>query len=289
MNTLNILILPAVKNIEEIAKQFSCPITLTKGSYSNIEFISQDNILSILYKGKDIREFSFVWLSSSWKSRDLAYAVKIYLEKYKIPHSFTEKSTSKITDHIFFTLNNIPTPNTFFSNHQNKKQFLSRIQEVCGSPIIIKDSKGSRGIRSFLIRSQEELEKILDNTALRNKQYFFQQYIPNDYDWGVLVVNGKVVSGEKSYTKKGEFLNNSAFGSREVFVDVKDIPLPIQKMAIRACSSLDLSWSRADIIIDKNTNTPYLMEVNRFPGLTSKSTEIDGAYTFLSKQIRSLV
>jgi hypothetical protein len=43
-----------------------------------------------------------------------------------------------------------------------------------------------------------------------------------------------------------------------------------------------------DIIVDKNTKEPYLLEVNRFPGITSKTTEVDGGYKFLSSQISHL-
>lgn len=42
---------------------------------------------------------------------------------------------------------------------------------------------------------------------------------------------------------------------------------------------------RADIIIDKNTELPYLLEVNRYSGITSGSNEVIGTYTFLASHI----
>ncbi|EKD32360.1 MAG: hypothetical protein ACD_77C00116G0002, partial [uncultured bacterium] len=47
-------------------------------------------------------------------------------------------------------------------------------------------------------------------------------------------------------------------------------------------------WSRADIIIDKRTGLPYLLEVNRNPGITAGSDEVNGAYTYLAAQILPL-
>jgi glutathione synthase/RimK-type ligase-like ATP-grasp enzyme len=113
----------------------------------------------------------------------------------------------------------------------------------------------------------------------------FQSFIPNQYDWGILVANGEVVSGEKSYPKDGEFRNNARNGAREDFIDVEKIPQEIKDIAIRASESLGLSWSRADIIIDEKTQKPYLLEVNRYPGVTSGSDEENGAFLFLSSHI----
>jgi len=283
---LDILILPAVSNMEEITKKFPFKITLTKGYYRHIEFIFQGEDFSILYKGKNLRNFSFVWLSSSWHSRDLAYAIKLYLEKYEIPHTFVEKGTSKVTDHTLFALHNLPVPHTLFLDYKDIKPHLDRIRDICDYPVVIKDIKGSKGSKSVLAQSEDELLSALE-TLPKNKKYLFQQYIPNDYDWGVLVANGEVVSGEKSYPQEGEFRNNTCNGAREVFIEKAMIPKNIQDIAIQAGKSLGLSWSRSDIIIDKNTQNPYLMEVNRLPGLTSKTSEVEGAYTFLSQQIQN--
>jgi len=102
------------------------------------------------------------------------------------------------------------------------------------------------------------------------------------------VADGKVVSGEKSYPRCGEFRNNTCNGAKEVFVNPVDIPESVKEMAVQSAKALKLSWSRADIVVDKYTNLPYLMEVNRRPMLTTDSMEIDGAHTFLSHQLKPL-
>ena len=100
-----------------------------------------------------------------------------------------------------------------------------------------------------------------------------------------MVANGAVVSGEKSYPCQGEFRNNTCNGAQEVFVDPLDIPQAIKEIAIKNSVLLNLSWSRSDIIIDKNTQRPYVLEVNRLPGISAKTSEVEGAYKFLSSQI----
>lgn len=281
---LKLLVLPSVSNMDQVVKKISLPVDLTKGRFKNIEFIFKDNQVSVLHKNIDLKNFSFVWLCSSWGSRDLAFAVQLYLDFHKIPHTHVEKGTSKLTDQMALSLENIPAPDTLFFGHKDVCKSLSQIQKVCGYPLVIKDIRGSRGAHSLIINSEAELlEKI---TALpRHKSFIFQKYIANEYDWGIMVANGAVVSGEKSYPCQGEFRNNTCNGAQEVFVDPLDIPQAIKEIAIKNSVLLNLSWSRSDIIIDKNTQRPYVLEVNRLPGISAKTSEVEGAYKFLSSQI----
>lgn len=281
---LKLLVLPSVSNMDQVVKKISLPVDLTKGRFKNIEFIFKDNQVSVLHKNIDLKNFSFVWLCSSWGSRDLAYAVQLYLDFHKIPHTHVEKGTSKLTDQMALSLENIPAPDTLFFGHKDVCKSLSQIQKVCDYPLVIKDIRGSRGAHSLIINSEAELlEKI---TALpRHKSFIFQKYIANEYDWGIMVANGAVVSGEKSYPCQGEFRNNTCNGAQEVFVDPLDIPQAIKEIAIKNSVLLNLSWSRSDIIIDKNTQRPYVLEVNRLPGISAKTSEVEGAYKFLSSQI----
>jgi len=276
--------LPTVKDIEKVLARFPFPINLTKGNFKELEFIFHKKNTKILYNGINLTNFDFIWLSSYWDSRDLAYAVKLYLDKTKTKTTLAEKSTSKITDQMIFSLNGIPVPDSLFLGEKPIKDSLAQIKKVCGYPLIIKDTKGSRGLDSIYIENEEKLAKKLEQFPAHRK-YFFQKYIPNQYDWGILVSNGEVVSGEKSYPEIGEFRNNVCNGAKEIFMNQKDIPNRIKQIAIKANNALGLTWSRSDIIIDKNTKEPYLLETNRMPGITPGTTEVYGAYKFLTSQI----
>lgn len=281
-----LLSLPTVLNTQHVIKKFPFPITLTKGRYENTVFSIRKGELKIFHDTVDIGTFSFVWLSSGWSQRDLAYAVNLYLNHTKTPHSYVEKNSSKITDYAIFSLNSLPIPDTIFVNRRMIEKNISLIKEVCGFPLIIKDTMGCQGKYSSLAHSEAELlEKMRE--LPKTKKFIFQRFIPNDYDWGVMVANGEVVAGEKSYPAHGEFRNNTCNGARECFIDIKEIPEHIKKMAIAASDLLGLSWSRTDIIVDKNTDSPFILEVNRFPGITAKSHEVEGAYTFLASHINT--
>lgn len=279
-----LLSLPTAKNTRQVIEKFPFPIKLTKGRYPGIKIMIRKGNVKILHEETDIKNFSFVWLSSGWNQRDFAYALHLYLESKKTPHSHVEKSSSKVTDCLVFALNDLPMPDTVFVGRTNIEKNIPLIKKVCGFPLIVKDIRGSQGKHSAHISSEKEFIEKMAHLP-KSKKFLFQRFIPNDYDWGIMVANGVVVAGEKSYPSNGEFRNNTCNGAKECFVDVKNIPEEIKAMAIKASGLLGLSWSRADIIIDKETNKPYLLEVNRFPGITSESNEVLGAYTFLLSHI----
>ncbi|MFO7807502.1 MAG: hypothetical protein R6V40_03745 [Candidatus Moraniibacteriota bacterium] len=283
----NLLVLPSLKNLNCVLEKFPFPVNLTKGSFSRLQFSFQGDRFSITHKGKDLKNFSFVWLSSSWANRDLAYAVGLYLKNFGVPFTYVEKSTSKLTDHTIFALNKIRTPDTLFFGGGNLKDHLVEIKNICGFPLVVKDIKGARGVSSICVNSEKELmEKMQD--LPKHKSYLFQKYIFNKYDWGILVANGEVMASEKSYPCKGEFRNNVCNGAKEVFVKSKCVPEEIKRIALKTSRLLNLSWSRSDIIIDENTQIPYLMEINRWPGITPDTDEVTGAFNFLSSQVVNL-
>jgi glutathione synthase/RimK-type ligase-like ATP-grasp enzyme len=283
-NQYQLLVLPTVQNIDEVIGTNIENIVLTKGSFKNLTFQIRDNIVELKHDNVDLKEFSNIWLSSVWQSRDLAFAVSLYLGKHSIQHSFVEQSTSKITDQLVFALADIVVPNTFYVDKIQIEQHVEIIESICGYPLIIKDIKGSKGKDSALVANRRELIEKFGQLPT-NKKYFFLKFIPNEFEWGIMVVDGKVVSGEKSYPKDNEFRNHAVNGATEVFVDESEIPEEIKEIAIRSSNLLGLSWSRADILVDKFTNIPYLLEVNRFPGITSGSSEVGGAQYYMQTQL----
>ncbi len=278
------LSLPTVENTSQIIKKFPFPIELTKGKYRDIEIIFHNSAIDVIHRGVSIKDFSFIWLSSGWNKRDIAYAISLYLRSTKTPHSYAEKNSSKVTDCMVFAINNLPMPDTLFVSRENIEKRIPLLKEVCGFPLIIKDIRGCQGKHSAYATNEAELlEKI--KKLPKSKNFLFQRFIANEYDWGIMIANGKVVAGEKSYPVEGEFRNNTCNGAAEYFIPLSEIPEEIKAMAVKASGLLGLSWSRADIIIDKVTKKPYLLEVNRFPGITSESVEVTGAYTFLASHI----
>lgn len=284
-NLKNLLVLPAVENIEKSAQAMDS-VNVTTGRFRDLEILIKDGRPQAYFRKKPLESFDSIWLSSFWTSRAIAYALKLYLEAKNIHHSHVEKNSSKLTDQMAFALAGLPVPDTYFHGGATHPKLIEDIEKHLSYPLVIKDNKGSMGRDSFLVHSREELSKCLTQLP-SHKKFQFQEFIPNDYDWGIMVVNGQVISGEKSFGQGEDFRNNACNGAKEVFVPIDEIPEDIKALAIEASTKLGLKWSRADIIIDNRDNTPYLLEVNRSPGITEGTTEEKGAQAFLKKFLNS--
>ncbi|MBN2100455.1 ATP-grasp domain-containing protein [Candidatus Dojkabacteria bacterium] len=278
---MRVLISPSIENFDLVEKHFE-DIVFDKTYSHNLRFIFTENGPKVLYKDMDCKNYDLAWISSYWTTQDLAYALHLYLERNSIPHTKVKRAGSKIVDHMVFSLNNIPSPNTFFRNSTIPKKYLDEAEETCGYPMVIKDTMGCRGRNSHLVHNRKELEKATLELPEGHK-FMFQQYIPNEYDWGVLVSRGKVVAAEKSFPKKGEFRNNACNGAKEVFVDVKECPDNVKEIAVKAATALNLNWCRSDIVVDKNRKRPYLLEVNRYPGITKGTDEVKAVVKFMKE------
>lgn len=226
-----------------------------------------------------------MWLSSYWGTRDLAYGFQLYLDAFKVKHTTVGQSGSKVVDHMLFALHDISCPNTFFANTRNIETFIDTLEDTCTYPLIIKDIKGYRGKNSFLAQNREELAQIVGHLNPEIK-VLYQEYIPNEFDWGVLISNGIVVATEKSYPAEGEFRNNACNGAQELFVDVDTCPKDVRNLAVRAAKTLQLEWCRADIVVNKNTGVAKLLEVNRYPGITKGTDEVKAVINFINDRVK---
>lgn len=282
----NVLVIPSVKGIVKILNKMNLNFSFIEGEMSQLIINIYDNKVKISHKSSDIRSFSHVWLSSYWDTRDLAHAISIYLQYHKVPHTPIEQSTSKITDQLIFALNGIKTPNTVFADRQKVLNNPRIVEKICKYPLIIKDIKGARGKLSRYINNRQELLYTLKKLP-KYRTYLYQSYVANRYDWGILIANGNVVSAEKSYHSQNEFRTNVCNGGHEVFIELSQVPQAVKNMAIKASKLLNLTWSRADILINQHTREPYLLELNRCPGITEGTSEAFGVHKFMQEYLRS--
>ena len=170
----SLFVLSPINTIEEIVNSLIEPVELVKGKYSKLEFRIINNEISLIHLGKNIKEFTNVWILSHWGARDIAYAVNLYLNHHNTSHTKVEKGTSKITDQMVFALNGIQMPNTFFINNADITNYVETIESICGYPLIIKKIIGSGGLDSLLINNRKELIE-QSKTLLINSKYMYQK------------------------------------------------------------------------------------------------------------------
>ena len=119
--------------------------------------------------------------------------------------------SNKLTSHLSFKDNGIPTPKTSFVN--NSKVIRESVKRVGGKyPIIIKSLKGSQGIGVSIADTYQSLVSNMQALWKHKAKLLIQQYIPVKYDIRTIVLDGKIVACVKRVAVEGEFRTNISRG-----------------------------------------------------------------------------
>jgi glutathione synthase/RimK-type ligase-like ATP-grasp enzyme len=256
-------------------------ITLDTASIKDIVFEIVNGIITVDIKGKDLKQYDFVWIQSGWNTTHMAYLLHLYLKSQHIPHNKTNSHNTKLSDIFSLAYHGVLVPNTYFHNGlKTSDENIKEIVKVCKLPCIYKTSLGSLGCNVFLIDKKEEIANVVKENKKYNR-YIFQQYIPNDFDYRVVIANGKSTSVCKRTRITDKFRNNVALGACEEFIKVKDVPTDVIAIAIKSANALKLKWAGVDVVTNKDTGENYILEVNRRPGLTESSSETVAAYRYI--------
>ena len=177
----------------------------------------------------------------------------------------------------------LPTPkNSIISDVDGVDQAL---KDIGGKfPVIIKLLSGSQGIGVSQVDSYESLKSVLQTlwkTSGKN-EILLQEMIPADGDLRIHVLSKKfyspdneeseVIAAMKRTSAKKDFRTNYSIGGGVQKVKLTDEMIQISKDAAKA---VDCTWCAVDLIIDKKTKKPYILEVNASPG-TKGITEATG-------------
>jgi RimK family alpha-L-glutamate ligase len=170
----------------------------------------------------------------------------------------------------------IPVPKTALL--PNDDSIDEAIKRVGGKfPVVVKLLSGTQGVGVSIVDSYASLKSVyqtlkkLDKTA----EILIQEMIPSDYDIRIHVLNKSfdpeddspdssiIVGAMRRNRVKKDFRTNFSLGATTQ--KIKLTP-EIEKIAKQAAKIVGCVWCGVDIIIDKKTGKPYVLEVNSSPG-----------------------
>lgn len=170
--------------------------------------------------------------------------------------------------------------------------FLDTALDLVGGefPVVLKLLSGTQGIGVSIIDSYASLKSVYQTIKKLNpdSEILLQQLIESDFDIRIQTLvkdfnplkpfkNNKVILGTMKRKKvKGDFRTNYSLGGEvEGYLIDKDL----EKLAFEAATAVGCHWSGVDIIIDKKTKKPYILEINSSPGTEGISKVLDEPIT----------
>jgi len=260
--------------------------------FSNVSVLLNQNKVEMFVGDKDIRDFDLVYFRSTKGFQALAKTMATILDFLEIKYidKVWGKAAAvgdKLTSFARLTTQKLPVIPTLFCNVSNKKKIQDFASEV-NYPLIAKDLVAQRLEGIYVIHSINDINKlpeVKESGAIVN--YLFQKFIDIKAEYRLVVLGDTV---QVTHTKvarnySGHKVHHLDENSTIEFLD-SNIMDEVNKIAVNGAKALDLNIAGVDICIEKSTNKPWIIEVNRGPGIdydTTFSPEMSEFAKYLEK------
>lgn len=219
--------------------------------------------------GSDLLNYDLIIFRYVGKYMETAGAIAKYCEKMGIKYtdSYLKLVTlgGKLNATILHWSNGLPVPRTLFGS---AKEMTARLPEL-GREAVLKDNHGAKGDLNFIVKSGNDITSI--TTDHSDRDFILQEFIPNDGDLRFLVFDFKPVMIIKRKGDGSSHLNNTSKGGAATMLDIESMDRRIIDMAVAASRIEQLEVAGVDVIFDKVTGLPYILEVNQAPQISSGS------------------
>jgi hypothetical protein len=192
------------------------------------------------------------------------------------------KSSTEWT--VIHTKANLSQPKTIFNITSDRDLLKQYVDYLNGFPIIIKSEGSSRGIGTIKIESWQNLISTVDYLVTTPDTFVMREFIHADYGARVMVLGNEVILSKKFYFQENDFRNAPILSATHY--EPIEIDEPTKQLCIKAVHLANLEMAGVDILFERETGKPYLLEIN-FP--TGFQSFMDDPEPVLSKMIDFLI
>lgn len=177
------------------------------------------------------------------------------------------RSRDKLRATQILARNSVGIPKTAFANHPNDIDSL--IQQVGGTPLIVKLLEGTQGLGVVLAETKKAAKSVIEAFYGLSANILVQEFIAeaNGADIRAIVVGGRVVAAYKRQGKEGDFRSNIHRGGSGQKIKLTKVE---KDAAVAAAKALGLEIAGVDML--QSERGPLILEVNSSPGLKGVET-----------------
>lgn len=245
--------------------------------------VTENDYRTVYYKGENLNELDCVIPRIGSSVTFYGTAVVRQFETMGMTSLNSSLSIARSRDKLrsiqIFSNHGVAIPKTVFANHPKEVDKL--IEQVGGTPLIIKLLEGTQGVGVVLAETRKAAKSVIEAFYGLKEHILIQEFIAEagGADIRALVVNGKVVGAMKRQGVEGDFRSNLHRGGSAKMVKLKKAE---REMALKATKAMGLSVAGVDML--QSSRGPLLLEVNSSPGLEGieKATGQDIAGNIIS-------
>ena len=150
-----------------------------------------------------------------------------------------------------------------------------KISKSLGGTFVVKADISAQGRDVHLVHSEEEFLPYAENQS--EKEYFYQEYIPHDFDCRVHMIEGKPVASYRRVPVDGDFRTNVSRGAQMEPVD-ESMQKDLYPLAEKITQSMELNICAVDFIVRNTDGEYFFTEVNLNPGWELSDQDATGVH-----------
>ena len=175
----------------------------------------------------------------------------------------------------------LPTPRyVLLRRGQYRATDVAAVPDALGLPLIVKPAREGSSIGLTKVRDRTTMQAAVDQAASLDADVLCEQFIDGDEVTCPVLGSGssavalpviRIQAPEGNYDYQNKYFTDTTR-----YLVPCGLPdgeeLRIQQLVLRTFQTLGCrGWARADVMIDKATREPYLLEINTSPGMTGHS------------------
>lgn len=193
-------------------------------------------------------------------------------------------SFDKIVSKQILLNHNIPTPPFYFLNTSSFRELgasrlLPYIVKTIGLPMVVKPSAQGSALGIRIVKKEEKLPDAIISALGYSKKVILEKYI-NGIELAVSIIgkeDPEILPVVEIVPKNSffDFESRTRTGDTEYFIPARIPPEVEEKVKVTALAVHNIldctKLSRVDIVLEKSTGIPYVLELNTSPGMTDTS------------------
>jgi glutathione synthase/RimK-type ligase-like ATP-grasp enzyme len=277
MSKILVIVGGGTRHIEPFVKEAKeLNISLLAASFSDLEYLTEEDKVVLKVKGEDVASFSVVYIRLVGKRYEEVSLLANYCKQHKvrvIDRVFEREDLIRIpipksVEAKLFIEAGVPVPKTYFGKLANIRE---KAPKIFGYPFVIKGTTGKQGHAVWSPRNEKEWDKLYEKLQLLQKNegmnFVAQEFTESSQRSRIFILGGKALAGITRPTRwRRRFIDkvNGEFpvGKRE---QLNPIPEDEVKLAIKAASAMQIDIGGVDVLRVDKTGELFVLEVNSAP------------------------
>ncbi|MGW3690122.1 ATP-grasp domain-containing protein [Streptomyces sp. NPDC005125] len=234
--------------------------------------------------GRDLSEFGLIQIAAYPRpTATLLSSISAYLEHKGRPalNAAVISAPTKLYQLVAFAQGGLPVPTTLYLARRVLKDSFADLAGRLSLPFVLKAMNASGGRLNFLIESEIDFVRYVDDPSHTKVDFLAQRFIPNNGTFRTLVLGGDVPIVMHRCSTDGSHLSNIEQGGHATLFDPKTFETAVMEMAVRAAALMGSDIAGVNLVQDRLTREWYVLEVSCSPAIGSGAfaTEKTRAYS----------